>query len=183
MKETYIHGTTYENAMSILTSKKFNDSNIKTVWNCSNPDMLYLNNEADEDACRSTMESAVVAAAKLDSQSKYIAIIRLTMEKELADKLLEPDTSCDNADSWQIIKSDLDKHIADGSIICEIYFYDNCYIPYMRIFYLAPVSSEIYMDFDDTLLETAISMIRREGIYMNELFEFNETPNEIVSLS
>ena len=183
MRETYIHGTTYENAMSILASKKFNNPGIKTVWNCSNPDMLYLNKESgDEYAYCSTMESALIAAAKFDSKSKYIAVIRFTMEKELADKLIKPDDSCENADSWQIDKEELDRHIADGSITCEICFHDNTYVPYMRVFYLATVAST-HMDFNDPLLETAIRTIKYHGIFIRKLFEFDEIPTETISLS
>lgn len=174
MTRTFLHGTTYENAMTIINNQKFNNNDIETVWTCSNPDLLYLRDADTDEATWQTVESAQLAAAYLNSQSQQIAIIQLKMSDELADEIIENDMSCPDTDGcFQLDKEELDFHIANGNIQCQVLFYNNAYIPYLRPFYLTSICTK-YMSFKDKTLEYAIQILNKNSIFIDELYEYGD---------
>ena len=79
---TYIHGTSYENAMNILKNG-FSSEDKNIIWECSNPYMIYLRDKYDEDddSLMLCIESGQIAAAKTNSLSTKIGIIEIEMPR------------------------------------------------------------------------------------------------------
>lgn len=133
----YYHGTSIENAKSILNSGFGTD---RTIWYASDPQYVYLRAElppeAGEDAYIETIHSAFTTAAICNSQENGVAIFQIEIPESLAD-CVEPDDSVEyDETSYQIEAEQLNKFIADGSIKIECRVLEG-YRPELRSFVLA----------------------------------------------
>lgn len=170
--KTYLHGTDYESAMSIVANGLTTDK--KTIWTCSRKDMLYVRDSDNEDAEFLTVESGQIAAAYKDSKSTNIGIVEITMSDELADELVEDDNSCEYTDGcYQIDIDTLNEYIQNGMISIRIVIRKDAYIPYLRAFYMSHLSLD-YMQIDDSTLMYAIEIIAQNGIFIDEMLEYGD---------
>lgn len=168
----FIHGTDYESALDIVRNGFRSDKS--TIWTCSNANMLYVRDADDEEAEYLTIEAGQIAAAYNGSNSTCIGIIVIEMSDRLADKIIEDDISCENTDGcYQIFIEDLMEHLKKGNIRVTAKIYGKAYVPYMRAFYLSNLSSN-YMQIKDGLLSQAIKIISGNGIYIEDIFMYDE---------
>ena len=173
--KTYIHGTSYENALDIFKNG-FKSENKDMIWECSNSNMLYVRNRKDEyedeDNLFLAIEAGQIAAAKLNSFSTKIGIIEIEMSDEISENCVSDDTSCENMyGCFEINIDELNKYIKKGEASAVIYVYENAYIPYLRPFYLTGVKLS-YMNIKDALLLNAIDVINssKECLYFEGKF-------------
>ena len=170
--KTYLHGTDYESAMSIVANGLTTEK--KTVWTCSRKDMLYVRDSEKEEAEFLTVESGQIAAAYKDSKSTNIGLVKITMSDELADELVEDDNSCEGTDGcYQIDIDALNEYVQKGAISITVVIRKDAYIPYLRAFYLSHLSLD-YMQIDDSTLMYAIKIIAQNGIFIDEMLEYGD---------
>lgn len=171
MTKTYYHGTSYENAIDII-KKGFGNHNKDTVWNCSNPNCLYVHAcDDDTENEQLAIESGQIAAAYYNSQSDKIAVIKLIIPDELEIVMPDYTTGYMQRDSYEIDYDELNKYINKNSIKATIKFYENAYTPYLRPFYLSNLTSE-YMSIKDYKLKQATEILKRNSIFIDDLFEY-----------
>ena len=171
----FLHGTSFESAQNIILNHKLGDSH--TIWNCSRNDMLYMRDAEDEDAEYLCIESGKIAAAYTNSQSNCIALLCIEIPDELVEEFVEEDDSCDNMyGCFQILYSDLNKHIASNQFKLTISIFEDSYIPYLRPFYLTNISEE-YMSISDVMLKEAINILKKNDNYIEELWYIGEKIN------
>lgn len=164
----FLHGTSDENAHNMIKSNKLG-KNHKTIWTCSNPNLLYMYNADDEDAIQLSVESGQIAAAYMNSKSTRIAVISLDIPDNIVNELVNPDCSCENTNGcFQINYNDLNNYIKSNIIKAQINYYDNAYIPYLRPFYLSYLNSR-YMTISDPLLKIAIKMLKDNDIFIEDI--------------
>lgn len=133
----YYHGTSIENARSILKNG-FGAST--TIWYASYPKYVYMRKavppEAGEDTYNETIHSAFTTAAICNSQENGVAIFQIDIPESLAG-YVEPDDSVEyDENSYQIEAEQLNKLVADGSIKVECHVLEG-YRPEFRSFVLA----------------------------------------------
>lgn len=133
----FYHGTSVENAISILQNGFGSDS---TIWYASDSRYIYMRKavppEAGEDTYNLTIHSAFTTAAVSNSQESGVAIFRISIPDSLAD-CVEPDDSVEyDENSYQIEADRLNRLIADGSVKVECRVLEG-YIPELRSFVLA----------------------------------------------
>lgn len=154
--KTYIHGTSYENAMNIMTNGLLREKD--TVWTCSDPDYIYVFDSDDKEAFSSCIGAGQITAAYQNSMSDKIAIIRFEMTESVADRIISNDISCENMyDSYQISIAELNMLLKSGEIQLYVDIYNDSYIPYLRVFYL-PIDNP-YMELSDPLLLSAVKTV------------------------
>lgn len=179
--KTYFHGTSYENALNILRDGFLDEPD--RIWTCSNDDKMYFRDADSEDAKFLCIESGKITAAYTDSNSTLIALIIMEMSDELADEIMEEDDSCENMyDSYQIDLVDLRKYILSNDIGIKIQMYADCYIPYLRPFYLTNIT-ERYMYIEDDTLKRAINIIARSDTFIDEIYEFSDELSDEIIIS
>lgn len=133
----YYHGTSIENARSILKNGFGADT---TIWYASYLKYVYMreavSSEAGEDTYNETIHSAFTTAAICNSQENGVAIFQIEIPESLAG-CVEPDDSVEyDENSYQIEAEQLNKFIADGSIKIECRVLGG-YRPEFRSFVLA----------------------------------------------
>lgn len=172
----FLHGTSDENAHNIIRTNRFGKKH-KTIWTCSNPNLLYMHTADEEDAIQLSVESGQIAAAYMNSKSTRIAVISFDIPDELLDKLVESDHSCENTNGcFQIKCNDLNTYIKSNIIKAQINYYDNSYVPYLRPFYLSYLNSR-YMTISDPLLEIAIKILKDNDIFIDDILYAGEKSN------
>jgi len=156
--KTFLHGTSFESGRNILEHGLI--SNKETVWNCSDPGMIYCRNvDENEDALYECVMSGQCAAAYQDSKSTQIAIVRIEIEADIAEEIVEDDISCANMyECYQIDIDTLNEFITEGKVRLYVDFYEDAYIPYLRLFYIAH-TDEDFMSFDDPVLTRAKKLV------------------------
>lgn len=158
--KTFLHGTSFESGRNILEHGLI--KNKGTVWTCSDPDMIYCRDIDDADYDETlflSIESGRCAAAYQDSKSTQIAVVRIEIEESIAEGIVEEDNSCPNMyECYQIDIDTLNELIVSGTARLYVDFYEDAYIPYMRIFYIAWANDE-FMSFDDPVLTRAKKLV------------------------
>lgn len=151
----YYHGTSIENARSIL---KNGFGAGTTIWYASYPKYVYMRKavplEAGEDTYNETIHSAFTTAAICNSQENGVAIFQIDIPESLAG-YVEPDDSVEyDENSYQIEAEQLNKLVADGNIKIECRVLEG-YRPEFRSFVLAytnlkqvNISDEIKQELD-----------------------------------
>lgn len=181
MKKLY-HGTSIESARNIV--KNGFDNPVETIWNCSDPDVLYVRNSEEfayddyespeTEAIRECIYSGQIAAAMADSKETKIAVLEFLVPDEIFESEFEKDYSCENMDGcYEIPKDVLQELIDNGTIKMNILVSDDAYIPYLRIFYLSSLVGNRNMDFYDETLENVCKEIAKQGMYLDEIYEFS----------
>lgn len=180
--QIYLHGTSYEKAGQIITSK-FKDPE-ESVWECSLTDMLYVRRqyrpEDDEydncdDATRMCLENAAIAAAYFGSMDTRLVVLRLEIDPDYADGIMEHDMSCENASSfeYQVFMSDIREGLEKGLVKAYFDIYAGAYMPYMRPFYLSGLNMD-YMSIEDPLLREACDMLAKNHVWLEDLYYYGE---------
>lgn len=168
--KTYIHGTDYESAQNILANGLLTDKD--TIWTCSDCDMLYVRDMDDEDDDNTLdlcIESGQLAAAYKDSKDTRIGVIRIEMDDDIAEQIVETDDSCENTwGCYQIMIDDLNDLLEAGKIRMHVDIYEDSYVPYLRVFYLS-CAPKTYLDFNDDLLVRALDMVNKASIFIDEI--------------
>lgn len=156
------HGTSMENAKKIL---KYGFSDEKdTIWNVSDPEMVYLAEEQNPEECDDDFDSYItdskltaieagqIAAAWFNSKSSDTVVFEFEVPEEVIG-LFEDDDSCENAyGCCQVNALELNDLISKGQIKVKMHILHGSYIPYLRIFYLNNLS-RIYLKYiEDTML-------------------------------
>ncbi len=178
---TFYHGTTVESAMQILKNG-FAGVIDSTIWNVSDADKLYMRElNCDEDgydeSLRYCIENAQIAAAIRNSMDSRIAVIKFIVDDKAIiqfDEMFESDDSCDNMeDCFQVDKVLLQECIDNGTIKASIDVYDDAYVPYLRVFYLAGLEMS-YLDIEDNLLIKAIEIAKNSNVWLEEILDCGE---------
>lgn len=163
------HGTSMEKAKEIL---KYGFSDEKdTIWNVSDPEMVYLAEEQDPEECVEDFESYIteskvtaikagqIAAAWFNSKSPDTVVFEFEVPEEVIG-LFEPDDSCENAyGCCQVNALELNDLISKGQIKVKMHTLYGSYIPYLRIFYLNNLS-RVYLKYvEDAMLIKAMDAV------------------------
>jgi len=158
--KTFLHGTSFESGINILEHGLV--SNKETVWNCSDPGMIYcrdIDDQGYDETLSLSIESGQCTAAYQDSKSTQIAIVRIEMSEDTAEEIVEEDISCPNMyECYQIDIDSLNELIAAGEARLYVDFYEDAYIPYLRLFYIRWTEEE-FMSFDDPVLTRAKKLV------------------------
>lgn len=156
------HGTSMEKAKKIL---KYGFSDEKdTIWNVSDPEMVYLAEEQNPEECDDDFDSYItdskltaieagqIAAAWFNSKSSDTVVFEFEVPEEVIG-LFEDDDSCENAyGCCQVNALELNDLISKGQIKVKMHTLHNSYIPYLRIFYLNNLSRVYLKYIEDTML-------------------------------
>ena len=163
------HGTSMENAKKIL---KYGFSDEKdTIWNVSDPEMVYLAEEQNPEECDDDFDSYItdskltaieagqIAAAWFNSKSSDTVVFEFEVPEEVIG-LFEDDDSCENAyGCCQVNALELNDLISKGQIKVKMHTLHNSYIPYLRIFYLNNLSRVYLKYIEDTMLMKAMDTV------------------------
>lgn len=159
--KTYVHGTSYENAMNIIKNG-FTDEKKNTIWSCSDPGMIYVRDADNEDTKHCCIECGQITAAKEDSKSDKIALIKIEIPDKIAYELAEDDISCPGMDDcYQIDIKALNEYIIQGKINLSVDVYKDAYIPCLMPFYLCNLSDE-YLQVEDPVLYMVLNEIKKQ---------------------
>lgn len=166
----FLHGTSYDNAVSIIRGGF--EYPHRTVWECSNRSMLYVRDASDDDALFECLSNAKITAAYFGQVNTQLAVVRIEMSEELAEDVVYPDDSCENMyNSYELYLSDITEGIRNGSMRVEVNFFSDSYVPYLRVFYLSTISSNL-MRISDTVLREAVNAVRGVEGLDDVLFEY-----------
>ena len=163
------HGTSMENAKKIL---KYGFSDEKdTIWNVSDPEMVYLAEEQNPEECDDDFDSYItdskltaieagqIAAAWFNSKSSDTVVFEFEVPEEVIG-LFEDDDSCENAYGCCLVNAlELNDLISKGQIKVKMHTLHNSYIPYLRIFYLNNLSRVYLKYIEDTMLMKAMDTV------------------------
>ena len=174
------HGTSMEKAKEIL---KYGFSDEKdTIWNVSDPEMVYLAEEQNPEKCDDVFDSYItdskltaieagqIAATWFNSKSSDTVVFEFEVPEEVIG-LFEDDDSCENAyGCCQVNALELNDLISKGQIKVKMHTLHGSYIPYLRIFYLNNLSRVYLKHIEDTMLIKA--MDAAGTTYLDDLHDF-----------
>lgn len=163
------HGTSMENARKIL---KYGFSDEKdTIWNVSDPEMVYLAEEQNPEECVDDFESYIteskvtaieagqIAAAWFNSKSSDTVVFEFEVPEEVIG-LFEDDDSCENTyGCCQINALELNDLISKSQIKVKMHTLHGSYIPYLRVFYLNGLLKSYLQYIEDTMLVKAMDTV------------------------
>lgn len=167
----FFHGTTMENAISMITAGFSKQT--ETVWNCSDPDNLYLVREdydGDEEGSglRFAAEAGQISAAYFGSRYSDIAILEFEIPQYMLDEAyVADDCSTDNGmpGCYEIERRDLSKYldfIIDKMCIrMKVHILHGAYNREFRPFYI-PANKNLNR-ISDPLLRYAVEFIHESG--------------------
>lgn len=155
---TYVHGTSYDNAMNIVNEgiSKYK----RTNYDYSDVDVIYCR-YLDDDRGTSLLDCILDgqrAAAVQQSTSTKIGIVKIEIPEELIEELVKNEQPHNN--NYQINIEQLQNYIRQRKIGIKIEFYENAYIPYFAPMYLAEESLKHLRIFDEKF-EAAIEIAQK----------------------
>lgn len=177
----FYHGTSKENADKILKEGFSNEKD--TIWNCSDPEMMYVVKETEDedelcwnyftDAKELALNASQIAAAFFNSQSSSTVVFEFDVSFDVSedfDCYFEPDCSCENmadSDCYQVTAQNLNRLIKAGFVKVTVHTFSKCYNPSLRVFYL-PRNNEYLESIADEMVEKALSAIK--DVYIDDIF-------------
>lgn len=163
------HGTSMGNARKILKYGFSDEKN--TIWNVSNPEMVYLAEEQEPEECDDDFDSYItdskltaieagqIAAAWFNSKSSDTVVFEFEVSEDTIG-LFEDDDSCENTyGCCQINALELNDLISKGQIKVKMHTLHGSYIPYLRVFYLNSLSKSYLQYIHDTMLIKAMDAV------------------------
>lgn len=180
MKNIYYHGTSMENAINIVNNGFI--ENRKPIWDCVDPDKIYLACNRDEPEDYESFElsfgASQIAAAFYNSMSENTVIFEFVFRKKDENEYIFQDDSCDNIyGCYQISCQDLNRMITDKDVQIKIHILKKSYNPFLRIFYLKNLSMD-WLNFSDQLYD-ALERINNDS-FVEDLFLYDS--DETISL-
>lgn len=185
MKRWYVHGTSYESAISMTKGEK---RKTHRTWNCSDYDKIYVRCISKEDInsnnlvemfysesyrdfvydmLKQAIGNANITAASQNSQNKKVAL----MFFQIDDELIEVDYSCPGMDNCFSFHEDKFKEVYQFTVYCD------AYIPLYRIMYLKEANNE-YLNLDniavDSYEETLMKSISDDSLIFSEIINTEE---------
>lgn len=170
----YYHGTTMENAKSIL-KEGFNSES--AVWECSDPLATYFYrsdiNDTPKEGLKLAIENAQIASAVSGVQDTSVAVIVADIPDSVP---AYPDRSCENMENVAV---EIETELLNLGIDCRkikisMLIFPETYCPGMRFFYLKDLSFLELSDFSDfefELIQTLSQIDTADELYYLLLLE------------
>lgn len=188
----FYHGTSIENLLKIVHDGGF-DSKVSN-WLVSDSTRVYMASvgqdywdysdkerqeyaEDFEDELREAFETAIgnaqIAAAVVGSVYNSVAVFEFEIPDNIVMEYVVDDDSVENARGcYEIVESDLNKLIIDGTIKVYTHQLLGAYKPYARVFYL-PVENRFFNESEvpDDVMKLAWLV---KDLFPDDLFDYEE---------
>ena len=176
----FYHGTSIEGLEGIVHDGGF-DSKVSN-WLVSDSTRVYMASVGQdywdfEDELREAFETAIgnaqIAAAVVGSVYNSVAVFEFEIPDNIVMEYVVDDDSVENARGcYEIVESDLNKLIIDGTIKVYTHQLLGAYKPYARVYYL-PVENRFFNESEvpDDVMKLAWLV---KDLFPDDLFDYEE---------